>query len=300
MSWDKLNSYAKNGTPCIFVISYDLDNCVVCKLDETDSFLRYKLDDFSCANPAKIVIKSDHFESYKKAFLTAKDLLDQGEITLINLTTALELESGLTLEDIYNNSNAKYKILYKDKFVCFSPETFIKIENNQISTYPMKGTNRDQKALLANEKEKEEHRKTADQMLLEISQISKNAKIENFRYVEKVGDIYQTSSKIVGELGDNWQENLVELLQKLLPATSIAGVPRGKALSVISDIEEFDRGFYTGIFGIFDGNSLDSAVLIRFVEQKDGKLFSRAGGGITAKSELTKEFEEIILKTKIP
>ena len=59
-------------------------------------------------------------------------------------------------------------------------------------------------------------------------------------------------------------------------------------------------GFYTGIWGWFDGKNLDSAVMIRFIEQVGNNLIFKSGGGITAQSDLQKEYEELIQKVYVP
>ena len=90
--------------------------------------------------------------------------MEKGDTELINLTLATEI-SPVSLEEVYQKAKAKYKILYKDEWVCFSPEIFVKIEDNHIKTYPMKGTISatlpDAEALLLNNpKEIDEHKKS--------------------------------------------------------------------------------------------------------------------------------------------
>ena len=71
-------------------------------------------------------------------------------------------------------------------------------------------------------------------------------------------------------------------------------------MEIISKAEDYERGFYTGIVGYFDGKNLDSAVMIRFIEQKDGKLFFKSGGGITSQSNAKNEYQEMIQKIYVP
>ena len=65
-------------------------------------------------------------------------------------------------------------------------------------------------------------------------------------------------------------------------------------------VEQGPRGYYTGIFGCFDGENLDSAVNIRYLEKKDGQLLYRSGGGITFLSDLESEYNELIEKIYVP
>ncbi len=64
--------------------------------------------------------------------------------------------------------------------------------------------------------------------------------------------------------------------------------------------EQYNRGYYTGVFGIFDGNSLDSGVMIRFIENIDGILYYKSGGGITSLSTVELEYQEMIDKVYVP
>lgn len=74
-----------------------------------------------------------------------------------------------------------------------------------------------------------------------------------------------------------------------------------KTVEILKEIEGYERGFYTGVFGIFDGKNLDSAVMIRFIEKdKDGNLFYKSGGGITCDSDCKSEYEEMIDKIYLP
>jgi para-aminobenzoate synthetase component 1 len=90
------------------------------------------------------------------------------------------------------------------------------------------------------------------------------------------------------------------LFNLLLPAGSISGAPKKKTIEIIQEVEGQERGYYTGIAGTYDGETLDSTVLIRFIEEKeDGKYF-RSGGGITHLSTVQKEYQELIDKVYVP
>ncbi len=105
-------------------------------------------------------------------------------------------------------------------------------------------------------------------------------------------NLLQISSEIEGLLCDNYKNNIGELIYKLLPAGSITGAPKKKTVEIIKEAEQNERGYYTGVFGYYDGEVLDSAVMIRFIEKQNGKLYYRAGGGITHLSKLDAEYKE--------
>jgi para-aminobenzoate synthetase component 1 len=88
---------------------------------------------------------------------------------------------------------------------------------------------------------------------------------------------------------------------KLLPAGSISGTPKRKTVEIIKEAENYDRGFYTGIFGIIDEEKgfLDSGVIIRYIENQNGEFIYKSGGGITLDSDVVSEYQELINKVYI-
>ena len=112
--------------------------------------------------------------------------------------------------------------------------------------------------------------------------------------------ILQTSSEICGELPEDYKRQLGDILFSMLPAGSITGAPKKKTMQIIREAEGYERGFYTGITGYFDGDNMDSAVMIRFVEQEADGMYFKSGGGITFKSDARNEYEEMKQKIYVP
>ena len=250
------------------------------------------------------------FEKYKKAFNEVIEEIKKGNTYLLNLTFPTKIETNLTLLEIFNISKAPFKLLFQDKFVCFSPERFVKIKNNKIYTYPMKGTidasipNAKEK-ILSNRKEMAEHTMVVDLLRNDLGIIGRNIKVNKFRFIDKIKagnkELLQVSSEIEAILPHNWQKNWLELIIKLLPAGSISGTPKKKTVEIIKRVENYKRGYYTGIFGITDEKTfLDSAVIIRYIEKNDKTLIYKSGGGITIDSDVKSEYEELINKVYIP
>lgn len=248
-------------------------------------------------------------KTYQKAFNTVKKELNNGNSFLLNLTFPTILKTTADLNEIYHKASAPYKLLYKNNFIIFSPECYLKIKEGKIFSYPMKGTiNSDipnaKELLLTNKKELYEHNTIVDLIRNDLSMISKNVKVNKFRYVEKIKkgrqELLQTSTEIEGKLPKNWKDNFASLLLKTLPAGSISGAPKKKTIEIIENVEEMPRGFYTGVFGIFDGTQIDSAVSIRYIEEIDGQLYYKSGGGITHLSTLDEEYQELLEKIYVP
>lgn len=249
------------------------------------------------------------YESYKEKFDIIHQGLKQGYSFLSNLTIKTPIETNVSLERIFELSEAPYKICIPDEFVCFSPECFIKIEDGVISSNPMKGTidasiPNAEEVILNDFKETAEHNTIVDLIRNDLSIVASDVRVKRFRYIDRIRtkgkDILQVSSEIEGKLPSNYLSQLGDIFFSLLPAGSICGAPKPATVSLIRSAEKEDRGFYSGVFGFFDGNVFDSAVLIRFIEQQNGKTFFRSGGGITAYSKCDDEYKEVQDKIYLP
>lgn len=314
----RMNKLGQDDRPFLFIISYDLSENLVIPLDEINpETLRYDFNNTPSSYSKKIDLKSQKisFEKYEKAFNAVKQNISIGNSFLTNLTASVPLKNDLDLLDVYKTSSAKYKLWIKDLLVCFSPETFVKVNNKgEIATFPMKGTIdasilNAENILKSDKKELYEHTTVVDLLRNDISKIAHNVRVERFRYIDKIrrGDsteILQMSSEIRGQLPTHWKDNVGDWFMELLPAGSICGAPKPKTLEIIKDAEKTlhqngKRGFYTGVFGIYDGKNLQSAVMIRFIEKTDKGLVFKSGGGITYLSELEKEFSEVYQKVYV-
>ncbi len=219
---------------------------------------------------------AESFYSYQRSFNIVRQNILAGNSFLTNLTCRTPVDTNLTLKDIYYHSKAIYKLWVKDAFTVFSPEIFVRIHQGKISSYPMKGTidasiPSAAQLLMNDPKEAAEHATIVDLIRNDLSMVANQVFVSRYRYIDTLqtnqGAILQTSSEIQGVLPENYPEHLGELIFRLLPAGSITGAPKKKTMQIIREAETYDRGFYTGIMGYSDGINLDSAVMIRFVEQ---------------------------------
>ena len=315
----KMNNLGSQGKPFLFVIDYELKQPIVLTLEEVEqASIFYKINDKTNVEFGKSPYEKPlylekypiSFQEYSKSFDFVKQAMLRGDSFLTNLTKPTPIKVNLSLQEIFQRSKAKYQLYFKDKFVLFSPEIFVKIDNGIISSHPMKGTiSADipdaETVILNDKKEFAEHTTIVDLIRNDISMISEKVWVEKFRYISRIhthkGDLLQVSSEICGKLPVNYQAQIGTLLFKLLPAGSICGAPKPQTLAIIKEAENYDRGYYTGIFGIFDGKNLDSSVMIRFIEkQEDGSLTFKSGGGITVFSDARSEYQEMIDKIYLP
>ncbi|WP_340113888.1 aminodeoxychorismate synthase component I [Maribellus mangrovi] len=248
-------------------------------------------------------------EDYKKGFDQVQQLIHNGDTYLLNFTQPTQVRTNLSLTDIFERSSAPYKILLNNEFVCFSPETFVQITDGKIASFPMKGTmdasiENAEELILKDSKELAEHNTIVDLIRNDLSLVAENVTVEKFRYLERIKtnrrDLWQVSSKITGNLPKDYTENIGDIIFTMLPAGSISGAPKKKTVEIIKAAENYKRGFYTGIFGYFDGQNLDSCVLIRYIENQNGELVYKSGGGITFMSDAQNEYDEMIKKVYVP
>lgn len=311
------NQLGEQQIPFFFLIDFEQKAPIIFKLNEADkqpiqfTFPEYQhvLYSNSVDKPFEFHFSPLAYEHYQHSFELVKNEIQKGNSYLLNLTFPTKIETNYTLNEIFVKSRAKYKCYFPENFVCFSPECFVRIQDNKIYSYPMKGTiNANEvdakKKLLDSTKEFSEHNTIVDLIRNDLALVAKNIQVTKYRYLEKVethrGAIYQTSSEICGELPLNWQAEIGTILAKLLPAGSISGAPKVKTVEIIQQAEQQERGYYTGIFGYFDGRQLDSAVAIRYIEQKGENYYFRSGGGITFLSEIDDEYNEILEKVYVP
>jgi para-aminobenzoate synthetase component I len=313
----QMNELGAKSIPFLFVIDFEGLHPMIYPLDKIPGNIRFQCPMFpqkampsnTFTKEVKFLKRPVSFERYVKAFSLVQKHLRRGDTYLLNLTLPSEIITNLSLEEIFERSTAVYKLWIQDSFLCFSPEIFVRIREGEIASYPMKGTidaalpNAEQ-MLLDDPKELAEHNTIVDLIRNDLSMVAKKVSVRRYRYIERLktheSELLQASSEIVGQLPDDYARNIGTILSTLLPAGSISGAPKEKTLAVIKAAERYPRGFYTGVFGVFDGRNMDSGVMIRFIEKQGAQLFYKSGGGITAQSDLKKEYQELIDKVYVP
>lgn len=321
----RINCLSSLRTPFLFIIDYKAEHGYVITQEELNpEFVRFT---FESQLPEHETRNAEHgtqnaepktlqweihpvsVDEYKPKFDYVRKQIHLGNSFLVNLTQPTKIGTDLSLMEIYNQSRAKYKLWIKDSMLVLSPETFVRIEGRTITSFPMKGTidasivNAEQ-IILNDPKEMAEHATIVDLIRNDISQVAEEVEVTRYRYIEKIKtnkqDLLQLSSEIAGLLPEDYLSRLGDVLFALLPAGSICGAPKAKTLDIIHEAEGYERGFYTGICGFFDGVNLDSGVMIRFMEQNGDSIVFKSGGGITSRSEMIKEYEELIQKIYVP
>lgn len=315
----KMNEFGFKREPFLFIIDFYCKESVILPLSSAESAgISYNFNQKSNITitgnkkyPKLVLEKSPvTYKEYKKAFQIVQQNLNYGNSYLVNLTFPTPINTNYSLKELFYYSNAKYKLLFKDQFVVFSPEIFVQInEKGIISSFPMKGTidasiPDAEKKILNDKKEFAEHCTIVDLIRNDLSMVAKNVYVKKFRYIDKIKthekDLLQVSSCICGELESDYAKRIGDIIFSLLPAGSISGAPKKKTLEIIREAENYKRGYYTGVMGIFDGIKMDSGVIIRYIEKTHNEMFYKSGGGITVFSNPEKEYKELIDKVYVP
>ena len=303
--------------PFLFLIDFEMKYPLVFRTHEIPSELWFNFNGKgNRTDQPKSSFPEYHFEKtpisredYRTGFNIVMDGLKKGDSFLANLTFPTQVETSLTMEEIYSLTSAKYKLKFFNEWVVFSPETFVTIENGTIATHPMKGTidasiKNAREVILNDRKEMAEHNTVIDLLRNDLSRVARNVHVSQYRYIDHIlthnKNLLQVSSTIQGNVKDYFNDHLGELLIELLPAGSVSGAPKEKTCQIIKDAEGQPRGYYTGVAAYYDGNKVDSCVLIRYIEKRNDQLFARSGGGITFMSCADSEYKEMIDKVYVP
>jgi len=313
---ETMNELGGQGKPFVFLIDYDFEKPLVFGPDDCSELLwetpekrNYLTEETIVKQHVVWEIHPIAFDVYQAAFNQVQSHIHSGDTYLLNLTMPTPVETNLSTEEIFRKSVAPYKIWLKNQWVCFSPEIFVRIEDGTISSFPMKGTidasiENAAEQLLNDEKEVAEHHTIVDLIRNDLSIIASEVQVERLMYIDRIktnrGEILQMSSQISGKLPEDYPASIGTIISKMLPAGSICGAPKPKTVEIIRKVENYDRGYYTGIFGYFDGRNLDSCVLIRYLEQNGDELVFKSGGGITFLSDCQSEYNEMIKKVYVP
>ena len=190
-----------------------------------------------------------------------------------------------------------------------SPEPLIKVTGDRVETRPIAGTyprgaseeedRRQAEALLADPKERAEHVMLVDLGRNDLGRVSEygTVTVDEFMIVETYSHVLHIVSSVSGTLRDD--VDAFDALRATLPAGTLSGAPKVRAMQIIDELEPVKRGSYGGAIGhvSFDGD-LDTAIHIRTVVCKDGMAHVQAGGGTVADAVPEREYQESVNKAK--
>ncbi|MCX7747516.1 MAG: anthranilate synthase component I [Clostridia bacterium] len=251
-------------------------------------------------------------ENVKKA----KQYIKDGDIFQVVLSQRLCVETEYEPLNIYralriiNPSPYMYYLKLGDyRLVGSSPEMLVRVEDGIVETCPIAGTRKRgetkeedealEKDLLADKKELAEHTMLVDLGRNDIGKVSKygTVLVKDLMHVERYSHVMHIVTNVQGEIAED--KSAFDALMSVLPAGTVSGAPKVRAMEIIDELENVKRGPYAGAIGYlsFNGN-LDSCITIRTMIIKDKKAYVQAGAGIVADSVPESEYEETINKAK--
>jgi anthranilate synthase component 1 len=263
--------------------------------------------------PVTSNIKPDR---YAAMVLKAQEYIKAGDIIQTVLAQRFETRTKAPALDIYralrsvNPSPYMFLLDFEEfQLVGASPEIHVRCEDRQVEIRPIAGTRwrgktpeEDaalEKELLADEKERAEHLMLVDLARNDIGRVCDygSVSVPEFMTIERYSHVMHIVSGVTGRLQEG--RSPYDLMRATFPAGTVSGAPKVRAMQIISELENTQRGPYAGAVGYFGftGN-LDSCITLRTALLKDGVAYVQAGGGIVADSAPDREFAETVNKSK--
>ncbi len=255
-------------------------------------------------------------KEYCRMVEKAKNYIKEGDIFQVVLSNRLEADFEGSLLNTYrmlrtmNPSPYMFYFSSNDMEVAgASPETLVKLQEGVLHTFPLAGTRprgRDEKEdkaleeeLMRDEKELAEHNMLVDLGRNDLGKISRfgTVAVENYLSIQRYSHVMHIGSTVSGRIRED--KKALDAIAAVLPAGTLSGAPKFRAMEIINELENNKRGIYGGAIGYLDftGN-MDVCIAIRIAYKKNGKVFIRSGAGIVADSIPEKEYQECINKAK--
>ncbi|GAB5082868.1 anthranilate synthase component I [Hominimerdicola sp. 21CYCFAH17_S] len=255
-------------------------------------------------------------EVYLKNVERSKEYIRNGDIFQIVPSQRFEIDNPPDSFDVYrmlrstNPSPYLYYFSSKEYSIAgASPEMLVSVNDRTVITRPIAGTIkrgetmeediRNEAALISDPKERAEHTMLVDLGRNDIGKVSEfgSVNVTDYMIVERYSKVMHLVSNVKGTLRKD--KKPLDALMALLPAGTLSGAPKVRAMEIIDELETVRRGLYGGTVGYlaFDG-SIDTCIAIRTVLFRNGKAYVQAGGGVVADSISENEYEESVNKAK--
>jgi para-aminobenzoate synthetase component I len=253
-------------------------------------------------------------KQYATAFRAVQEHIRRGDCYQVNLTQRFDTEAEgdawhayLRLREINPAPFAAYLDLPDGKIVCSSPERFLRLRDGHVETKPIKGTRprsadptRDQALadeLRASAKDRAENVMIVDLLRNDLGKccVPGSVRATKLFDIESFASVHQLVSTVEAELAPG--KHALDLVAACFPGGSITGAPKVAAMKIIEELEPQRRSVYCGSIGYigFDGN-MDLNIAIRTLVQQGGRIYTWAGGGVVADSNVDAEYQESLDK----
>ncbi|MCU6708350.1 anthranilate synthase component I [Paenibacillus sp. J5C_2022] len=255
-------------------------------------------------------------EQYMANVVKAQEYIRAGDIFQVVLSQRFSIETEVDPLHVYrvlrvmNPSPYMYYLKMGDEVIVgTSPEALVKVNGDQVETRPIAGTRprgktpEEDKALeldlLADEKERAEHLMLVDLGRNDIGRVSQfgTVKCDSFMEIERYSHVMHIVSNVSGKLHP--EKDFFDAFISCLPAGTVSGAPKLRAMEIIAELENEARGAYAGAIGYLGfGGSMDTCITIRTIIFKNGKAYVQSGAGIVWDSVPENEYMETVNKAK--
>ena len=275
------------------------------------------LTDITLTGDPQIAFQSNFTRSgYEAAVENCKEYIRAGDIFQVVLSQRLELETTASPLDIYRAlrvvNPSPFMFLVRTPAVTLigsSPEIMVRVEDGRTTIRPLAGTRRRGKTqaedlalereLLADEKERAEHVMLVDLARNDVGRVAEYGSVElsDVMHVERYSHVMHISSTVTGKLAPG--KTALDALRAGLPAGTLSGAPKVRAMEIIDEQEPHRRGPYGGAVGYLDFTGhMDTCIALRTIVMMDKKAYVQAGAGIVADSVPASEYEETLSKAR--
>ena len=281
-------------------------------LDRTPPALR----DLGETTPVGEQVSNFTHEGYKQAVLKAKDYIRAGDI--FQVVPSQRWSQDFTLppfafyRSLRRTNPSPFMFFFNFgpfQVVGASPEILVRLRDGEVTVRPIAGTRKrgltpeEDRALeadlLSDQKELAEHLMLLDLGRNDVGRVAKVGSVhptEQF-IVERYSHVMHIVSNVVGQIAEG-QDALSALLAGM-PAGTVSGAPKVRAMEIIDELEPEKRGVYGGGVGYFACNGeMDFCIALRTAVLKDGKLYIQSGGGVVYDSDPEAEYQETVNKSK--
>ena len=256
-------------------------------------------------------------DDYMKAVGLVKNYIEEGDVMQVVLAKDFSQDFQNSTFDLYRalrQLNPSPYMYYLDLDECqivgASPEILIRLEDDKVTLRPIAGTRKrgsnaeedlaNEKDLLTDPKEIAEHLMLIDLGRNDVGRVSKmgTVKVTDKMIVEKYSHVMHIVSNVTGTLSEDL--DAIDALKAALPAGTLSGAPKIRAMQIINELEPSSRGIYGGAIGYISWNgNIDTAIAIRTAVIKDSVIHVGAGAGIVADSIPENEWLECKQKAKV-
>ncbi len=313
VAYDHLNSNA------IIIVNIHTDEDIAEQYQKAEfrsAEIAAKIDQYHCRGqfrddePAVQINSNMSKEEFMDIVKKAKEYIKAGDIFQVVLSQRFEVDNPPDSFEVYRRLRATnpspYLYYFKTKeyeISGASPELLVKVNDGIAATRPIAGTRPRgtdhaedialEKSLLADEKERAEHTMLVDLGRNDLGKVSEygSVQVTDFMRVERYSKVMHLVSDVQGKLRQDMKP--MDALQAVLPAGTLSGAPKVRAMEIIDELENKKRGLYGGTVGYFGYNGdMNTCIAIRTILYKNGKAYVQAGAGIVADSDPEKEFAE--------